>query len=140
MNQTERLRENTRQLEFHLANINQSDCCLSIAGAQCFALVEIGRAPGISVKELANVLRLDKSGVSRTVEELVLKNLVERRPSVSDRRYVVLSLTPAGIERFEEIENNMNEKFRKILNKIPSDKRKQVIESLELYNTALSKL
>ena len=94
----------------------------------------------ISVKELANVLRLDKSGVSRTVEELVLKNLVERRPSVSDRRYVVLSLTPAGIERFEKIENNMNEKFRKILNKIPSDKRKQVIESLELYNTALSKL
>jgi len=43
--------------------------------------LEIGRKANISVKELAEILRLDKSGISRTVEELVQKGYVERKPS-----------------------------------------------------------
>ena len=105
MNQAKQLRENTRILEFHLGNINKSDCCCcGISETQCFVLVEIGRKPNISVKELAEILRLDKSGISRTVEELVRKKYVERKPSEEDRRYVVLNLTPDGKERFERFE------------------------------------
>ena len=59
-------REQTRQLECHLGNINSTDCCCcSVNKTQCFLIVEIGRKPGISVKELAEILRIDKSGVSR---------------------------------------------------------------------------
>ena len=107
MNQAKKLRENTRILESHLGNINQSDCCCQgISESQCFVLVEIGRKPNISVKELAEILKLDKSGISRTVEELVQKNYVERKASEEDRRYVVLNLTLDGKERFERIEND----------------------------------
>ena len=88
------------------------------------------------MKELAEILRLDKSGISRTVEELVRKNYVERKPSEEDRRYVVLNLTPDGKERFERIENDMNQKFKQILDSIPADKRTQVINALEIYNRA----
>lgn len=141
MNQVKKLRENTRILEYHLSNINQSDCCCrGISESQCFVLVEIGRKPNISVKELAEILRLDKSGVSRTVEELVQKDYVERKPSTEDRRFVVLNLTLKGKERFEKIENDMNRKFKEILDKIPVDKREQVIEALELYNVACGEL
>lgn len=142
MNQAKLLRENTRILECHLGNINKTTdcCCCGISEPECFALVEIGRKPNISVKELAEILRLDKSGVSRTVEELVKKDYVERKPSTEDRRFVVLNLTLKGKERFEKIENVMNLKFKEILDKIPSDKRKQVIESLELYNIACGEL
>ena len=137
MNQAKQLRENTRILEFHLGNINKSDCCCcGVSETQCFVLVEIGRKPNISVKELAEILRLDKSGISRTVEELVRKNYVERKPSEEDRRYVVLNLTPDGKERFERIENDMNQKFKQILDSIPADKRTQVIDALEIYNRA----
>ena len=66
-------------------------------------LVEIGRKPNISVKELAEILKLDKSGISRNVEELVRKKYVERKLSEEDRRYVVLNLTSQGKERFERI-------------------------------------
>ena len=135
MNQVKKLRENTRILEYHLSNINQSDCCCrGISESQCFVLVEIGRKPNISVKELAEILRLDKSGISRTVEELVQKNYVERKASEEDRRYVVLNLTLDGKERFERIENDMNQKFKKIFDAMPADKREQVIEALEIYN------
>ena len=141
MNQAKLLRENTRILECHLGNINKTDsCCCGISEPECFVLVEIGRKPNISVKELAEILRLDKSGVSRTVEELVQKDYVERKPSTEDRRFVVLNLTLKGKERFEKIENDMNRKFKEILDKIPVDKREQVIEALELYNVACDEL
>ena len=137
MDQVKLFRENTRRLEMNLGNINNSDCCCcGISDTQCFILVEIGRKPDISVKELAGILRLDKSGISRMVEELVQKEFVERKPSKEDRRYVVLNLTVKGSERFNQIENNMNIKFKSILDRIPEEKRNQVIEALELYNVA----
>ena len=85
---------------------------------------------------MALILRLDKSGISRIVEDLVQKQYVERKPSKEDRRYVVLNLTDKGVERFNKIENDMNIKFKSILDRIPEEKRNQVIESLELYNLA----
>lgn len=137
MDQVKLFRENIRRLEMNLGNINKSDCCCcGISDTQCFILVEIGRKPDISVKELAGILRLDKSGISRMVEELVQKEFVERKPSKEDRRYVVLNLTVKGSERFNQIENNMNIKFKSILDRIPEEKRNQVIEALELYNVA----
>lgn len=141
MDLVKQFREYTRQLECHLGNMNQSDCCCcGVSTTQCFVIVEIGRNPGISVKELAEILRIDKSGVSRAVEELVQKGYVERNPSKEDRRYVVLTLLSKGQERFEKIENDMYFKFKEVLEQIPEEKREQVIEALKLYNEACAKV
>lgn len=141
MDLVKQFREYTRQLECHLGNINNSDCCCcGISKTQCFLIVEIGRKPGISVKELADILHVDKSGVSRSVEELVQNDFVERQPSKKDRRFVTLNLLPKGQERFEKIEHDMYLKFRDIFEQIPSDKQEQVIEALKLYNEACLKM
>lgn len=137
MDLVKQFREQTRQLECHLGNINSANCCCcSVNKTQCFLIVEIGRKPGISVKDLADILRIDKSGVSRLVEDLVQKEFVERKPSVEDRRFVTLYLLPKGQERFEKIEQDMYYKFKELLEQIPEEKREQVIESLRLYNQA----
>ena len=136
MDLVKQFREYTRQLECHLGNMNQSDCCCGVSTAQCFIIVEIGRKPGISVKELAEILRVDKSGVSRSVEELVQKEFVERKQSKEDRRYVTLNLLPKGQARFEKIENDMYLKFKEVLEQIPVEKRELVLEALQLYNEA----
>jgi len=140
MDLVKQFREYTRQLECHLGNMNQSDCCCcGVSTTQCFMIVEIGRKPGISVKELAEILRMDKSGVSRAVEELVQKGFVERKPAKEDRRYVVLTLLPKGQERFEKIENDMYLKFKAVLEQISEEKREQVVDALRLYNEACMK-
>lgn len=137
MDLVKQFREFTRQLECHLGNINSADCCCcSVNKTQCFLIVEIGRKPGISIKELADILRIDKSGVSRFVEDLVQKKFVERKPSMDDRRYVTLNLLPKGQERFERIEHDMYCRFKEVLEQIPQDKQEQVIEALKLYNEA----
>ena len=141
MDLVKQFRECTRQLECHLGNMNQADCCCcGVSTMQCFIIVEIGRKPGISVKELAEILRIDKSGVSRAVEERVERGFVERNPSKEDRRYVVLTLLPKGQERFEKIENDMYIKFKNVLEQIPEEKREQVIEAVNLYIEACTKV
>lgn len=137
MDLVKQFREHTRQLECHLGNMNHSDCCCcGISKAQCFLVVEIGRKPGVSVKELADILHIDKSGISRSVEELVQKGFVERTPLKEDRRFVALSLLPKGQEQFEKIEHDMYLNFKDVFEQIPSDKQEQVIEALKLYNEA----
>ena len=137
MDAIKQFREYTRQLECHLGNMNQADCCCcGVSQTQCFLIVEIGRKPGISVKELAEILRTNKSGISRSAEELVQKGFVERKPSKEDRRYVELSLLPKGQERFEKIEHDMYFKFKEVWDRIPEEKQEQVLESLKLYNEA----
>lgn len=141
MDLVKQFREHTRQLECHLSNINSADCCCSgINKTQCFLIVEIGRKSDISVKELAEIVRIDKSGVSRLVEDLVKKEYVQRKPAAADRRFVTLNLLPKGQERFEKIERDMYYKFKEILEQIPENKRLQVIESLEIYNNACRSL
>ena len=133
-------REYTRELECHLGNMNQSDCCrCGVSESQCFLIVEIGRNPGISVKELAGRLKLDKSGISRSVEELVQKHYVKRQPSQKDIRYVRLTLTKKGQERFDKIEHDMYLKFKAVFDNIPKEKQGQVIEALKIYNEACTK-
>ena len=140
MDKVKKFREYTRALERHLENMNRSDCCQgSVTTSQCFLVVEIGRNPGICVKDLAKELKLDKSAVSRTVEELVQKGYVIREPSQTDRRSVVLTLTEVGQAHYRTIENDMNEKFRKVFSRIPKDKQEQVLEALRLYNEACEK-
>ncbi len=140
MDKVKLFREYTRELERNLENMNQSDCCqCNVNTLQCFLVVEIGRQPGICIKDLAQNLKLDKSGISRAVEELVQKGFVLREPSKKDRRCVILTLTKDGETRFEKIENDMHEKFKKVFSFIEKDKQDMVLEALQLYNAAFLK-
>ncbi|MDT3395502.1 MarR family transcriptional regulator [Streptomyces sp. B1866] len=49
-----------------------------------------------SLSDLANGLRLDASTVTRTVQRLERQGLVERMPSPTDGRSVIVCLTEAG--------------------------------------------
>lgn len=141
MDKVKIFREYTRQLEIQLGNINKTDCCCcNVTTSQCFVIVEVGRHPGISVKELSTILHMDKSSVSRIVDELVRKEYIERKSSEVDRRWVVLNLLPKGQQHFEKIEYDMDLKFKEIFHQIPEEKQEQVIEALQLYIAACDRL
>ncbi|HEX2947607.1 MAG TPA: MarR family transcriptional regulator [Clostridia bacterium] len=137
-NNQKQLRESIRMLERKLGLLNDSEmCCCKVTMAQCHAIVEIGRAGSISLAELAGLLNLDNSTMSRTVNNLVNSGHVMRELDPGDRRYVTIALTDSGKAVFDEIESGMDNKFAMILDRIPEDKKSQVLESLELLNEAL---
>lgn len=141
MDQISLFREYTRELERNLENLNEADCCkCNVNTLQCFLVVEIGRRPGICVKDLSEILKTDKSAISRGIEELVVKGFVSREPSAKDRRCVVLNLTSEGKKRFNKIESDMNVRFKNVFENIDEDKREQVIEALRIYNEAFASI
>jgi DNA-binding MarR family transcriptional regulator len=139
-NDINKLRETIRYIVRSLGILEQSEasCCGTTVG-QCHAIVEVGRAKEISLNELAEILNLDKSTTSRTVNNLVNQGLAEREINPDDRRYLKIRLTEEGDKIFKTIEFNMNLYFKNVYESISEEKRQQVIESLEILLNALKK-
>lgn len=137
LEEQKQLRDNIILLERKLGLLNDSEMsCCSTTMAQCHTIVEIGRAGNISLIDLANLLNLDNSTISRTVNNLVNSDYVKRDLNPDDRRYVTITLTDKGVGLYESIEYGIDEKFSAIYNSIPEDKRVQVLDSLKLLNDA----
>ncbi len=134
-----RLRESIRHLERKLGILDQNrfSCCGLASLAQCHALVEIGRAESLSLIELAAMLDLDTSTMSRTVDKLVKGKLARREADENDRRYIRICLTNEGKKLYSVVEKEMAAYFEKVLSDIPKEKRGMVVESLALLCSAI---
>lgn len=111
--------------------------CCGVTFSQCHALIEIGRAQTISLCKLAEVLSLDDSTMSRTVNNLVNGKLAVRDTDPNDRRCLTIRLTEAGQKLFEQAESVMDGYFEEIFERIPEGKRKHVLEDLGLILKAV---
>jgi DNA-binding MarR family transcriptional regulator len=133
------LRELIRILVRNLGVLEKSDasfCRISLA--QCHAIVEIGRVSEISLNELAESLTLDKSTMSRTINNLVESGLVIRELHPADRRYITIKLTERGEEVYKNTEGSMTDYYKKIFESLPIDRREEILESLRLLIDAVN--
>jgi DNA-binding MarR family transcriptional regulator len=132
------LRELIRVLIRNLGILEKGEAtCCGTTISQCHAIVEVGRTEQISLNELSDLLGLDKSTMSRTINSLVDGELAIREIHPEDRRYVTIELTEKGHLVFENIESSMEVYYKSILESIPEDKREQVLESLKLLTEAV---
>jgi len=133
-----KLRETLRVLVRRLGILERSEAsCCGITFAQCHALVELGRAGELSVNELAELLNLDKSTASRSIDNLANNGLVLREPDPNDRRYVSVRLSERGRELFAALEARMEAYYGEVIELVPAVKRGQVVESLALLAEAV---
>lgn len=135
------IRESMRVLVRKLGVIERGEAaCCDITLSQCHTIVEIGRAGGVTVNNLSQVLGLDKSTVSRSVDKLVTDGIIERHHNADDRRYVTLRLTQEGTLVYEAIEKRMKDYFKEVVSRLPHEKREQIIESLGYLIRALKNI
>jgi DNA-binding MarR family transcriptional regulator len=71
--------------------------------AQWGILLWLERQPGISQKELAELLEVEPISVARLVDRLEARGMVERRPDPKDRRIWRLHLCPPAVPMLREI-------------------------------------
>ena len=69
---------------------------LGLTAAQWYPLWRIRLDGSVSARELAEASGIDAGAMTRLIDRLVAKGLVERVRCSGDRRSVRLSLTPAG--------------------------------------------
>lgn len=71
--------------------------------AQWVILIWLERWPGLSQKEVAELLEVEPITVARLVDRLEARGMVERRPDPSDRRVWRLHLLPPSSRVIDEI-------------------------------------
>lgn len=125
------LREIVRIIVRNLGLLERGNaCCCGVTLAQCHAIVEIGRAKEITLNILAELLNVDKSTISRTIDNLVSLNYVTRETHSENRRYIKISLSKNGEEIYEKIEESMSEYYNNLISLVAEDKKETVHEAL----------
>jgi DNA-binding MarR family transcriptional regulator len=89
---------------------------------------------------LADALRLQKSTVSRLVDQLEADGVVTRQPNPDDRRSVLVSLTKLGASRAERLDDARRTLFSRLLDELEPGERAMVVAGLTRLNEAASVL
>jgi len=108
---------------------------LPYAELKCLLLFDGQRY--LTVKDSAQKLEVAKSRVTKLVNGLKKKQLVEEIDDPKDARIKLISLTPAGHTKFNEIATFQRELYRTILLQVDADERKHVLSKLELLRSAM---
>ena len=103
-------------------------CCCDVTPAQCHVLLALEESGPLSNRELAAQLQLDASTLSRTIDQLARKNLVERQPHPGDRRTTLLELSDQGNQVAVSINTTADSLYRSLLGKIPAEQRLDVMQ------------
>jgi DNA-binding MarR family transcriptional regulator len=110
--------------------------CEGASVTVCTILTELGRAPGLTLAELARRLRLDKGWTSRAVDQLVDGGLVAKATGDGDRRTISLSLTQAGRAEHLRIETLLNDQVARVIGRVPRSQRPNVTRALAVLHDA----
>lgn len=106
-------------------------CGQPMSLTEAHALSELRDRGAVSQQVLADRLRLQKSTVSRLVDGLVRSGTAERVPNPSDRRSVLIALTPVGHRKAERLHVAQTDLFDRLLADSPVEDRQQLVEALE---------
>lgn len=103
------------------------------------ALMELQARGRLTVNDLADILRMDKSSVSRIVKGLVRKKLVRTAAGESDKRYRLVQLTARGTEEAAKLHALGNAHVGAVLQNLSAEEVQSIIQGLDRYVQALQR-
>jgi DNA-binding MarR family transcriptional regulator len=118
---------------------NETACC-GVTLPQCHILIEINETGPLSLSGISDKLGLDSSTLSRTIDGLVEKGLVERNIEKNDRRSISINLSENGTRKVESINEICNNTYNEFLNLIPENKIDIIMEAMDLISEGMKNL
>ncbi len=116
---------------------NEVVICCDTSSTQCHLLTELDRSGPLPFAELVQRLNTDKGWVSRTVEAMAQDGVLTKEPKPTDKRTVIVALTPAGGAKAAEVGATLNSQSGRVLQRVPERERPNVLRALELLHQAL---
>lgn len=101
-------------------------------------LVFLKRNPGTSLLSVAEHLGLTSPTVCKMVDGMVLNHLVTRTSSSTDRRKIVLTLTPDGQAMLEKARKGTQVRLVEVLYHLSPQERETVFQALKLLQNLFS--
>lgn len=132
------LREASRKLVRELGFMRNTLAESDLPPSAVHAVLEIAGAPGIQARDLAELLRLDKSSTSRQVTRLEAAGLIERRTCADDARSSELHLTKSGQQLRRKIDAFASDQVSNALRHLTPADQQRLVTSLSQYVSALA--
>ena len=108
--------------------------------AQWVILFWVERQPGLSQKELAEIVEVEPITIARLVDRLEARGMVERRPDAKDRRIWRLHLLPSARPVLAEMDAERADILRLLTEDVAPATQQAMIEGLgRMKATLLSK-
>lgn len=111
-------------------------CGQPVSISEAHAISELRDQGPATQQHLARVLGLQKSTVSRLVDQLEAADLVNRSPNPADRRSVLVGLTDNGVHRADRLAEARRSLFAGLLARLGPEDRRTVIEGLSRLEEA----
>jgi len=132
-------REASRQLVRELDAIKTQLGVCGIAYTQGHILLHIETHGRLTIAELAEMLRLDKSTTSRAVAAMIEQGYLAERESEDDRRLKPVALTADGKKLVGRIHEVANAAVTDALSLLSDEEQKTVTRGMRLYARALAR-
>lgn len=132
------IRSASRQLVREFGFLDKTIAGTDLSGSGVHAILEIGLHPGVTAKDLATRLKLEKSTISRLLKSLEIRGDIIQTRSEQDGRVFGLSLTNAGWKTFAEIDTFGDQQARTALTKVRNGSARSIADALTAYADALS--
>ncbi len=101
-------------------------------------LYEVALRDGPSATELGQELRLDPGYLSRLIDRLRRRGLLERRPAPTDRRRSLLRLTRKGQTTFAALDRRSHDEIEAMLAPLTAADRRRLVEAMGRIEHLLS--
>ena len=105
------------------------------AELRCLLLFDAERY--LTAKGIAQRMNVVKSRVTRIVDGLVKKNLINRRKDPEDSRVTLLSLTPDGRKKLNDINKFLEDVHFEALAQMEPEQRKIMLTNLEILKASM---
>ncbi|MDX3906084.1 MAG: bifunctional helix-turn-helix transcriptional regulator/GNAT family N-acetyltransferase [Pigmentiphaga sp.] len=134
----DQVREASREIVRELGFMKPHLAATPHPASAVHAIVEIGRHGALPASRLAELLRLEKSSVSRMVRKLVKAGEVRESASPDDGRVKLLTLTARGRRTLAAIDAYGSGQVVRALAGLPGAQREAVRAGLQTYARALA--
>ena len=125
-----------RQLNYELIkNLGLFRQRAGLSFGQRHTLYHINAHQGLSIQELAELLQVDHSTMSRNVKKLMQVDLVETFQDDADKRRKMIALSAVGRQVLDEATESIN--ISNALQSLDEDEIENVITNLRKYSKAL---
>ena len=105
--------------------------------AEFRCLMLFGQERYLTAKGIALKMNVVKSRVSKIIEGLLKKKLIQRIKDPEDSRISLLSLTSKGDEKLNDINDFLNDVHQQVLLQIAPDQRKTVLTNLDILKASM---
>jgi len=105
--------------------------------AELRCLLLFGDERYLTAKSIAHKMNVVKSRVSKIIDGLKKKNLIQHIADPEDSRVKLLSMTPLGQKKINEIRQFMEEVHGQVLSQMAPDQRQAVLTNLDILKASM---